>query len=269
MLPHEVLAAIRARRPLVHCLSNAVTLGRVADALAAVGALPVMAGAVEEAADMAEQAQALVLNLGTPTADRFRAAEAAAEQARACGVPIVLDPVGCGATPWRTDQIRQLALAIRPEVVRGNAAEVATLAGVRSAATLRGVSLDRGHAEGTSSLAVEAARILGGVVVVTGARDAASDGRRRLEYATGVPMLAGVVGAGDVLTALVGACCAVDEDCLDAASSALTLFGAAARIAARDSAGPGTFWVRLVDALANLSDEDLADRPVEILAESQ
>lgn len=260
-------AAVRTRRPLVHCLTNAVTTQRVADALAAVGALPVMASAPEEVADMMSHAQALVLNLGTPTAERWAAARAAGVRARELGVPIVVDPVGCGATPWRTAQARQLLDAVGATVVRGNIPEVAALMGSPPPAHVaqRGVTAEH-HAprstgaedEAAASLAREAARRLGCVVVMTGPTDFLSDGVCVRGHAAGVPALAGLVGAGDVLDAVIAASLAAEPQPSSAGWTAwagLWWFAGAARLAASTSRGPGTYWPNLMDALAEAAPE--------------
>jgi hydroxyethylthiazole kinase len=249
-------ARLRSQRPVIHCLTNEVTVGRVADALAAIGARPVMASAEAEAGDMVEQAGCLVLNLGTPTPERWRAARAAGERARARLVPVVVDPVGCGATPWRTAEARALVQAVRPDLIRGNAAEVAALAGVAVAWTrLRGVTAEGdgagGEAERLGQLADEVARALGTVVVVTGRVNAVGDGQRRVGHTTDVPLLTDVVGGGDVLTALIGACRAVEGDSLTAALAGLTLFSEAALAAAEQARGVGSFWVHFLDMLAD------------------
>ncbi len=251
------LDAIRARRPMVHCITNDVTVGRVADAIAAIGALPVMASAPEEAADMAAQAQAVVLNLGTPSGPRWLAASAAGAGARDAGVPVVLDPVGCGATPWRTRQARDLHAAVQPDIVRGNPPEIAALADLPAGGwVLRGVAAHEtgaGDVAQLAQLAKEASRVLGSVAVVTGPSDAVSDGRRVETFAGGAKALAGLVGAGDVLSALVGVCRAVVPDSYTACLVAVRLFAAAGRAAARSASGPGTLWPRLLDALSTLT----------------
>ena len=260
-----VAELIRTRRPLVHCLTNDVTVGRVADALTAMGALPVMASAPEEAADMAAHAQALVLNLGTPSAARWRSARGAGQRATAQGIPIVLDPVGCGATPWRTQQARDLVAAVPPALIRGNAPEVAALAGMPppQAQTLRGVTaVDNGPSDsehdGAVTLATATARALRTVVLVTGRHDVLADADRVAVQHTGVPALARVVGGGDVLTAICAACMAVERDVFAAAQTGLALFASAARRAAESAHGPGTLWPALLDALAEITPADIA-----------
>ncbi len=271
-----IASAIRQRRPLVHCLTNDVTVGRVADALAALGALPVMASAEEEAAEMAAQADALVLNLGTPRADRWRAAGAAGEWARAGGTPVVLDPVGCGATAWRAVEARSLAQRVRPTIVRGNLPEVATLAGLDvTHARLRGVAVESTNCqtnppncqtieEESARVATNAARQLGAVVLVTGPVDWLSDGDRTERHAADVPALVGLVGAGDVLTAVVAACAAVEPDAFAAARAGFELFATAARVASARSQGPGTFWPAWLDAVASFSADATGDHTAQM-----
>jgi hydroxyethylthiazole kinase len=260
-----IIQAVRATRPVVHCLTNAVTIGRVADALAALGAHPVMAAASAEAADMLAHADALVINLGTPDADRWPAARAAATRARERRVPIVIDPVGCGATSWRTEQTRALVRAVRPDIVRGSAPEVAALACLAPPASRqRGVAAQDQPELDPVALAAAASSALGSVVVVSGRRDALSDGQRRLAHTTGLSALDRVVGAGDVLSSLIGACTAVEHDRISAAWAGLSVFAAAARSADQHSHGPGSFWVSLLDALARPSlDDCLEPFPVE------
>jgi hydroxyethylthiazole kinase len=273
-----VLAAIRAQRPLVHCLTNEVTIGRVADALGAVGALPVMASAPEEAAEMVEQAQALVLNLGTPSAARWAAARAAGARARSIGVPVVLDPVGCGATAWRTSQARRLFDEVRATIVRGNGPEVAALAGLPPVAAgykLRGVTAVPHTADPAAAgagpqgdglerrrqLAMQASRALGCTVVLTGRTDVVARSDQAWCRPADLPLLERVVGAGDVVTALIAAGRAVIADDVAASWSGLAIFGRAAHLAVEGAAGPGSFWPRLLDALSGLRGADLSDQP--------
>lgn len=253
---------IRRARPVVHCITNTVTAGRVVDALAAVGALPIMALALEESADVAARAQAVLLNCGTPSAARFAAMRAAGLRARSLGIPIVLDPVGCGASTWRTRAIADLASAVRPAIVRGNAPEIAALAGLGGGGTLRGVTADLSGAtlrgvtsdlDGSSTdpivaLARDAASALGGATILaTGLIDVIVGPGRTITHRTDVPVLRDIVGAGDVLSALAAASAAVHADPADAADAALRLFAHAAR-AAREQ-GPGGFWSAFLDAL--------------------
>lgn len=233
--------------PVVHCITNFVTAERVADALAAAGAQPIFASALEEVTEIASRADALVLNCGTPSAERFVAMRVAAEAARGRELPIVLDPVGCGASAWRTRAIRELVGAIRPEIIRGSAAEIAALVDIDAGVALRGVSTV-GTAD-TEGLARAASARLGAVVVVTGARDAiACPTRSTARDATAFPYDR-LVGAGDVLDALIALACVGEPDRMAAAAAGLTRFATAARHAG--AAGPGSFWPAFLDGLAS------------------
>ncbi len=260
----EILGAVRARRPLVHCLTNDVTVGRVADALAALGALPVMASAEEEAAEMVEQAQALLLNLGTPRPERWRACASAGARATSLHLPVVLDPVGCGATAWRTTQARALVRRVRPDVVRGNVPEMAALAGLEAPrARLRGVAVE--DADGSCGEAEQVARLasgrLGCVVLATGRTDVLAHGSRAERWPADVALLRGVVGAGDVLAAAIAACRAVEPESWSAARAGRIIFTAAARLAAARADGPGTFWPAWLDAASSLQPASIAGIP--------
>ena len=237
---------------VVHCITNTVTAARVADAIAALGAAPIMASAPEEVADVARAADALVLNCGTPSAERFAAIRAAAAVARAAGHPIVLDPVGCGGSEWRTRCIRELARHARPDVVRGNAAELRALAAIADGPDLRGVGSAAADRDTVRAIARSAAAALGAVVLVTGhGHDVLSDGRAEVDLANGGPVpsiLGRIVGGGDVLSAIIAVHLARGAAPSDAARAAHAAFAAAARAGA--AAGPGSFWPMFIDALA-------------------
>jgi hydroxyethylthiazole kinase len=185
------LAAIRDRKPLVHQITNYVVMNETANATLALGALPVMAHAPEEVEEMVGLAGALVLNIGTLSRHWVEAMLAAGWAANARGVPVVLDPVGVGATAYRTDTARRILDEVDVAVLRGNAGEVATLVGV--AAEVRGVE-SVGAGAAAAEVAREAARSLGVVAAVTGAVDHVSDGERVAAVANGDPMLATITG---------------------------------------------------------------------------
>src|SRR5918912_57200 len=179
------LAAIRERKPLVHQITNYVVMNETANATLALGALPVMAHALEEVEEMASLAAALVLNIGTLSPPWVDAMLAAARAANAAGAPVVLDPVGAGATTYRTEAAQRLLDAAEIAVVRGNAAEVATLAG--RDAEIRGVE-SIAASDSAAELARAAAEELGSVVAVTGAVDHVSDGEHAIAVANGHPL---------------------------------------------------------------------------------
>jgi hydroxyethylthiazole kinase len=256
MTPGEMLSDLRERKPLIHQITNYVVMNETANATLALGALPVMAHAVEEVEEMASYAGALVLNIGTLSRPWIDAMLLAGKAANAAGVPVVLDPVGVGATALRTETAKRILGEVDVAVVRGNAAEVAALAGI--AAEIRGVESIGAAAEG-AELAREAARQLGVVASVTGATDYVSDGDRALAVANGDPLLATITGSGCMSSAMTGCLLAVAPP-LEGAAAALAAFGIAGEEAAREAKGPGTFHANLYDALYNLTPEMLDAR---------
>ena len=252
------LASLRESKPLVHQITNYVVMNETANATLALGALPVMAHAREEVEEMVGLASALVLNIGTLSEHWIEAMLLAGRAANRRGVPIVLDPVGAGATRYRTDTARRLLDELGIAVVRGNAGEVATLVGVD--AEVRGVE-SMGGAGDAAELAREAARALKIVAAVTGPVDHVSDGEQVIGVANGHELLAAVSGTGCMATAITGCFLAVKPDApLEAAAEALVAFGVAGEDAAKDARGPGTFHAGLYDALAGLDPDTLDGR---------
>lgn len=253
--PGETLRELRQRKPLVHQITNYVVMNETANATLALGALPVMAHAPQEVEEMASVAGALVLNIGTLSEHWIEAMLLAGKATKG---PIVLDPVGAGATRYRTETATRLLDELDVAVVRGNAAEIATLAGRE--AEIRGV--ESIGAEGSlADLAREASRTLGCVVSVTGATDHVSDGERVVAISNGHELLGTVSGTGCMSTAVTGSFLAAKPtEPLEAAAEALVAFGVAGEDAARDAKGPGTFHANLYDALYNLDPDTLDAR---------
>ncbi|TML52298.1 MAG: hydroxyethylthiazole kinase [Actinobacteria bacterium] len=256
--PGTTLRELRERKPLVHQITNYVVMNETANATLALGALPVMAHAREEVEEMVGLASALVLNIGTLSEQWIEAMLLAGRAASERGIPVVLDPVGSGATRYRTDTARRILEEVQVTVLRGNQGEIATLVGVD--AEVRGVeSMATGLEPG--ALAGVAAKQLRVVASVTGPIDHVSDGERVLNVANGHPLLAQVTGTGCISSALTGCFLAAKpEEPLEAAAEALGALGVAAEDAAAGAAGPGTFHARLYDALAALDPETLDSR---------
>jgi hydroxyethylthiazole kinase len=251
------LALIRERKPLVHQITNYVVMNETANATLAIGALPVMAHALQEVEEMATAASALVLNIGTLSDAWVESMVLAGRSANRAGVPVVLDPVGAGATTYRTETSRRLLGEVRIAVVRGNSAEIATLAGRQ--AQIRGV--EAVGAAGGPELARGAARELGAVVAVTGPVDHVSDGEIVHAVANGHELLGSVTGTGCMATAITGCFLAVRaDDPLAAATEALVAFGVAGEDAAKKAKSPGSFHVALYDALYDLDPKKLDSR---------
>jgi hydroxyethylthiazole kinase len=256
--PGSTLRVLRERKPLVHQITNYVVMNETANATLALGALPVMAHAREEVEEMVGLAGALVLNIGTLSPHWVDAMVAAGKRANASGTPVVLDPVGAGATRYRTETARQILGEVDVTVLRGNQGEIATLVGV--AAEVRGVE-SIGTGGDPAELARTAAANLGVIASVTGAVDHVSDGDRVLAVANGHELLASVSGTGCMSSAITGCFLAAKgEEALEAAAEALAAFGIAGEDAAVDAKGPGSFHVGLYDALASLDPDTLDAR---------
>ena len=252
--PAASLRAIRAQRPLIHQITNYVVMNETANITLAVGASPVMAHALGEVAEMASFASAVVLNIGTLSPAWVEAMVLAGRAANRTGAPVVLDPVGAGATRMRTEAARRILSEVSVAIVRGNAAEVAALAG--EAAEIRGVdSVSTGDPR---ALAETAARTLGCTVAVTGPVDHIAGPSGSAAVSNGVAILGQVTGTGCMSTALCGCFAAVNrDDPLRAATEALAAFGVAAEHAAVGARGPGSFHVNLYDCVAALDPDSL------------
>lgn len=245
------LQACRSKAPLVHNITNFVAMDLVANLLLALGASPAMVHAEEEVEDFQAVADALVVNIGTLQPASVRAMDRASARAVAAGKRWVLDPVGVGATPYRTGVAADLARG-RPTVIRANASEVLALAGATSGPT-RGV--DSSHApEDALDAARELARVLGCVVAVTGATDHVTDGERLLRVEGGHPMMTRVTAIGCAASGAVGAFLALGGDPLESTASALAIIGLAGERAAARSAGPGSLRVALLDEVYQLDE---------------
>jgi len=247
--PAASLTAIRAGHPLVHQITNYVVMNETANITLALGASPVMAHALDEVEEMVAMAGALVLNIGTLSPEWVEAMVLAGHAANRHGTPVVLDPVGAGATRMRTGAARRILAEVAVAIVRGNAAEVSALIG--EMAEIRGV--DSVSAGDPGRLALAAADALGCTVAVTGPIDHIAGPEGSTAVSNGVALLGRVTGTGCMATALCGCFAAVNpEHPLRAATEALAAFGVAAEHAAVGARGPGSFHVNLYDAVAAL-----------------
>jgi len=251
----RLLDAIRTRRPIVHHLANFVTIADVAAATRAVGAMPIMAMSPSEIEDVTARADALVISLGTPTEERLRAINLAVTAARKRAIPIVIDPVGAGASKHRTEASLKVIRAATWPIIRANPAEAAALVG--EAAELRGV-----ESTGAPDPKAVGPKVIkdGGVAVITGPSDVVTNGTRTLVVDNGHPWLAAMPGAGCMATALIGAFVAVAgvADFVTAAAGGIACLGLAAERAAARARGPGTLKPALIDALFTMTAKDLA-----------
>lgn len=257
--------AVRQQAPVVHNITNFVVMNISANALLAAGASPVMAHAAEEVADMVNIASSLVINIGTLAADWVDSMETAMQRAQVLGKPVVLDPVGAGATPYRNAVLARLLAATTPSVIRGNASEIMAVAGL--AATTKGVDSSAASSDALAAGKALAQRT-GAVVCISGADDyvLAADGREA-KLSNGHPWMTRITGTGCSASALIGACCAVQADAFQATVSAMSLIAIAGEIATRQvqaqGQGVGSLQARLLDQL-QLLDADTLKRELRI-----
>ncbi len=250
----NTLSLIKERNPLVHNITNFVVMNFTANALLAMGASPVMAHAREEAEQMAAFASALVLNIGTLTTPWIDAMILAGRSANKHKAPVILDPVGCGATDFRTDSVKRILEEVRVTIVRGNASEILSLASSES--KTKGV--DSVHSVNEAEQAArELAGEMGTTLAITGPVDFITDGKTSLRVANGHPLLPSVTGTGCSATATIGAFAAIDPNPVSAAACALSFFGLAAEHAAATAKAPGSFMIALQDALYTMTGDDL------------
>jgi len=252
----ENLMALREKKPLIHNITNYVVMNYTANALLAMGASPVMAHAQNEVEDMVAFAGALVLNIGTLTDDWVSSMIKAGKKASQLGTPIVLDPVGSGATPLRTNSARNIITQTKIKVIRGNASEILSLRDKNS--KTKGV--DSIHSvDEAAAAARNLADELHTTLAITGPVDLITDGTRVLRVSNGHPLMGYVTGTGCTATATIGAFLAVDNDAVSAAATALSFFGLAGEVAARTASAPGTFMVQMLDALYTITPEQLRE----------
>lgn len=254
---YKSIEDIRAKNPLIHNITNYVVMNNTANALLAIGASPVMIHAEEEVEDMAAIASALVINIGTISAPWVRGMFKAFAKARSKGVPVVIDPVGAGATPYRTRMIRELISADQPTIIRGNASEIMAL--IDDQLQTKGVDSTAGSNE-----ALQAAQSISEkhkcTVCISGAVDYIVFGDRIVKIANGHPMMTKVTGLGCTATAICGAFTAVEKDAAAAAAKAMAVMGIAGEMAAETSAGPGSLQMHFLDILYTLSENDITRR---------
>jgi hydroxyethylthiazole kinase len=252
----EDLARVRAEKPLIHHITNLVVMNDTANVTLHVGALPVMAYAAEEVAEMVSKAGALLLNAGTLTPAGVESMLIAGRKANELRIPIVLDPVGAGATALRTQTNMHLLDELQIAIVRGNAGEIGVLSG--AGGVVKGVESVEGVADPVA-VAQCMARERRTVIAISGKRDVISDGQRVLGVDNGHQWLTTITGTGCMATTVIAAFAAVEDDYLAAAAGGLACFGLAAELAAEKANGPASFKVALFDQLYNLTSQQLAE----------
>lgn len=250
------LEKLRASAPLVHNITNFVVMNFTANALLAVGASPVMAHAVEEVEDMVSIAGALVINIGTLSSHWVEGMKLAMKKAADLGKPIILDPVGAGATPYRNKVLTELLETVPPTIIRGNGSEILALAGAN--VQTKGVDSTTDSVDSIGAAQALSARF-GSVVSVSGAVDVIVHGNRTGWVSNGVPLMTKVTGMGCSASAIAGAFAAVCNDPFEAAVSAAATMGVCGELAYRHAKLPGSFQIAFLDTLAEVSPAHLAE----------
>lgn len=246
------LDKVKSSKPLVHHLTNWVTIYDCANIVKVFGASPVMAHAPEEAADMSTLASALVLNIGTLTTDFVEAMEKAIKSANKKNIPVVLDVCGAGATEFRNKKVAELLDAGRINIIKGNASEIAAVAGLD--VVTKGV--DSTDVDGDlAEIARQLANQKDCIVVITGKTDIVADKQKVIKISNGHEMMANVVGTGCMAASVIGTFAAISDDLIEGISAGLCAYEIAAEIAAENSNGPGTFKENLFDAIFALDGE--------------
>ncbi|WP_141233218.1 hydroxyethylthiazole kinase [Terribacillus saccharophilus] len=255
----DVIKQVREANPLIHCITNEVVINFTANGLIALGASPVMASAKEEVAQMVQHAQALLLNIGTLAAADVEAMILAGKEANRLGIPVIFDPVGVGATAYRTETSRRILAEVDVTVIRGNAGEISVLGG--TSVKVKGVD---GSEDGISPRVVQQlARELNTIVIATGKIDILSDGNHTYSIANGHEMLSNITGSGCLLGAVVAACAGAADNVLEACIGALCFYGIAAEEAAKTAKAPGSFQIAFLDQLYLLGDQAIDSEKVE------
>lgn len=249
----KYIQSVKQQSPLVHNITNYVVMNNTANTLLAVGASPIMAHAKSEVCDMVAIAHSVVINIGTLDEYWAEAMLQAAEKAYDLNKPWVLDPVGAGATSFRNDILQQL-LQFKPTVVRGNASEIIALAKANNTVT-KGVD---NTAE--SNEAIAAARIISTqfntVVCISGATDIITNNQQTIFIENGHPLMTKVTGLGCSASALIGAFVGVVENKIEATATAMALLGIAGELAEKQSQGPGSLQLNIIDKLYNITEDE-------------
>ncbi|MGC6404893.1 hydroxyethylthiazole kinase [Bisgaard Taxon 45] len=258
MLKPNYLQQIRAQNPLIHNITNVVAANFSANGLLAIGASPLMSAAMEEMHEVPRLSQALVINIGTLMGKEVSAMVLAGKTANQVGIPVVLDPVGVGATTFRKQTVETLLSEVKFAAIRGNAGELATIAQVDWQA--KGVDVGSGNAD-LAEIARCVAEKYQCIAMISGATDYLSDGKRQVQIHNGTPLFPKITASGCLLSAICGAFLAVAEPAqyFDAMLEACTAYAIAGELAAQPLSDTqhGQFYLGLLDQLASLSPEKI------------
>ena len=260
----QTLKELRLKKPLIHHITNYVTVNDCANIVLAIGASPIMADDIEEAADITAISSALVLNIGTLNHRTIESMIAAGKKANTLNIPVVLDPVGAGASELRNVTTERLLEEVKISVLRGNMSEIRFIAGLK--ATTKGVDASetdlKSGLEIGRTIAENLAKKLGCVTAITGATDIVSNGSRTIYIENGTKLLSNVTGTGCMCTSLIGAFCGAAGDYMIAAAGGIISMGIAGELAAESAGdkGNGSFHTAIFDGISKLSEEVISGR---------
>lgn len=245
---HQVIKEVRENSPLIHHLTNQVVMNFTANGLLSFGATPAMANAPEEAREMALNADGVLINIGTISPSEVTAMIKAGKAANEKGIPVVLDPVGVAATPFRDAAIKQILHEVKPTVIKGNAGEMAYLVNVPWE-TKGPDSVGEGNME---EIAMKAAEIYQTAIVVSGKTDIMYIEDSMKTNKSGHPLLTKITGAGCLLGSILTACLTTTEPLKQQVETAVRFYGLAAEHAAKSPivSGSGTFVLKFIDELS-------------------
>ena len=250
----DMLKNVREKKPLVCQITNNVTINDCANITLCAGGAPVMSDSVADAIEMVGMASAFVINIGTVNDETLRIMVSAGKVANDCKVPVILDPVGVGATGYRSRAAEGILREVKVDVIKGNAGEIASLLGQKG--KVRGVDSD---AKSEASDCTELAKRLGIVVAMSGETDYVSDGNSTYALHNGIPMMDMVSGTGCMLSSVIGCFVGANGVSAESVSAAITAFTVAGETA-DDSKGPGSYKVNLLDSLYSLTPEIVDSR---------
>ena len=251
----ELFTRLKEKQPLIHHITNNVTINDCANATLAIGGSPVMATSIKEVADMVKLANALVINFGTIDDSTYEAMIRAGQAANEKGIPVIFDPVGVGATPFRTERAFDYLQKVNVSIVRGNATEVFALIGGK--AITRGVDAGEISVD-KEELAVKAAKQLKAIAVISGELDVISNGEVTVKIANGDIWLTRITGTGCMTASLIGCFAGITDDLFSAAiagMSVMSLAGERARAQMKERDGMGTYLVKLMDEISLMTGE--------------
>ena len=259
-----LLANVKEKAPLVHSITNYVTVNDCANALLAVGASPIMADCPQEAAQITKISDALYINIGTPGSESVSAMKKSGAAAKEKKIPVLLDPVGIGASDLRTKTAKEIVSEIKPQIIKGNISEIKTL--LNGCGRTNGVEArkeDCGSEDETVEIAKNLAKKTGAVIIITGVYDTVSDGAHTYIIRNGHKLMSRITGAGCMLGAFTSAFAGANPEMLfEASAAAVMSFGICGEIAAGNmlaGEGSASFKTRLIDAIYNLDEKILKE----------